>query len=269
MFSISRAKSFITERTVLFFRGILFLVFVGHGFVSLGYSPGYELHYRIFESMNFLGFEAHTFLMYQGCFDIATGVLILSGFFSRYIISAAILYLSSVAVAGYLYYHHNTGSFFGIAESFRRFAWIFYAIFLWVYFNLGRKNFSLLRIGIGFAFLAHGLASIGFFGLKGGHIELAKQVLSEETANKIVYYSGFSDTTIGILLLSGVFSRPAAIIGSFWLVFVVYLSALLAFPDAIFRTGFLLSCIYVAIDERCHSFIWKKSAVEKSGSSNS
>lgn len=163
-----------------------------------------------------------------------------------------------VAGAGYLYYYHKTGSLFGIAESFRRFAWIFYAIFLWIYYNRHKSIYSLLRIGIGFAFLAHGLASMGFFGLRGGHIELARQVLSEETANKIVYYSGFSDTTMGILLVLGVLSRPAAIIGSFWLVFVVYLSALLAFPDAIFRTGFLLSCIYVALDKRCHYYIWRR-----------
>lgn len=251
-----------TGNTVLYFRGILFLTFLGHGLVSLGFSPGYELHYRIFESVNYFHWNPEMFLKFQGTWDILLAFVILAGFAPRVILSAALLYLSTVAVIGYLFYHHKTGSLFGFAESFRRFAWIFYVIFLWLYFTYGKKRYQLLRIGIGFAFLAHGLASIGFFGLKGGHIELASQVLSEELANKIVYYSGFSDTTLGILMISGILSRPAAIIGSFWLIFVVYLSALVAFPDAIFRSGFLLSCVYVAMDRRCHNFIWKQGVVD-------
>lgn len=267
-FSLPYIKMYITERTVPYFRGILFLVFVGHAFVSLGYSPGYELHYHIFESVNIFNWDVAQIVKYQGYMDLTFAVLILSGFGLRHVLSVAIVYLVSVACAGYMYYHYKTGSFFGIAESFRRFAWIFYAIFLWIHSNRQKKNYSLLRIGIGFAFLAHGLASIGFFGLKGGHIELAKQVLSEDLANKVVYYSGFTDTVMGFMLVSGMFSRPAAIIGSFWLVFVVYLSALLAFPDAIFRTGFLLSCVYVAFDARCHSYIWKIGVVETDAAEN-
>lgn len=260
--TLQKLISHITGNTILVFRFILFMVFLGHGFVSLGYSPGYQLHYHIFNSVNIFNWDIAEFLKYQGAFDIVLALLILSGLVPRYVLTIAIAYLCSVAIAAYFFYHHKTGSYFGIAETFRRFAWIFYTIFLWIYFNRQKKSYSLLRIGIGFAFLAHGLASIGFFGLKGGHIELASQVLSEELANKIVYYSGFSDTVLGFLLVSGFLSRPAAIIGSFWLVFVVYLSALLAFPDAVFRTGFLLSCIYVAIDTRCHTLIWKKGVVE-------
>ncbi len=259
---LQQLQQFIVENTIVFFRTMLFLVFLGHGLVSLGYSPGYELHYHIFDSINFFGIETARFLQFQGAFDILMAFIILSGFFPRYVLGFALVYLTLVAGAGYLYYHHKTGSFFGIAESFRRFSWIFYTIFLWVYFTYNKKKYALLRIGIGFAFLAHGLASIGFFGLKGGHIELAKQVLSEDTANAVVYYSGFTDTVMGFMLVTGILSRPAAIVGSLWLCFVVYLSYLLAFPDAIFRSGFLLSCIYVALDKRCHSFIWQKGVVE-------
>jgi len=260
--ALQSLQTFITERTVLIFRGILFLVFLGHGFVSLGFSPGYQLHFNIFNSVNIFNIDIPLFLKYQGSFDLIIAFLILIGFAPRYVLTVAITYLCSVAIAAYFFYHHKTGSYFGIAETFRRFAWIFYAIFLWICYNRRSKNYQLLRMGIGFAFLAHGLASIGFFGLKGAHIELASQVLPEEVANKVVYYSGFSDTIMGIMLVSGILSRPAAIVGSFWLVFVVYLSALLAFPDAIFRTGFLLSCVYVAIDSRCHNLIWKKAAIE-------
>ncbi len=256
--ALQSIHSTITRNTTLYFRGILFVTFLGHGLVSLGFSPGYELHYRIFESVNHFQWSAEKFLMILGSCDIFLATVILLGFFPRIFLSLAILYLSAVAVAGYLYYNAKTGSIFGFAESFRRFAWIFYAIFLWLYFYFSQKRYSLLRIGIAFAFLAHGLASLGFFGLKGAHIELASQVLSEEMANKIIYYSGFTDTSLGLLMLTGILSRPAAIIGSCWLVVVVYLSALLAFPDAIFRSGFLFSCVYVALDKRCHTFIWKK-----------
>jgi len=146
----------------------------------------------------------------------------------------------------------KTGATFGFAESFRRFAWIFYSVFLWVYYVRSKQIYSLLRYGIAFAFLAHGLASLGFFGLKGAHIELASQILPEEVANKMVFYSGYTDTTIGLLLMAGVWSRPLIVIGSLWLVVVVVLSFMVAFPDGIFRTGFLLSAIYVALDARCH-----------------
>lgn len=260
---LRQLQQFILSNTIIFFRGMLFLVFVGHGFVSLGYSPGYELHYHIFDSINFGGIDTSTLLQFQGSFDIVLAFIILSGFSPRYVLSFTLVYLCLVAGAGYMYYHHKTGSYFGIAESFRRFSWIFYALFLWVYSIHNKKNFALLRIGIGFAFLAHGLASIGFFGLKGGHIELAKQVLSEDMANAVVYYSGFTDTIMGFMLVTGILSRPAAIVGSLWLCFVVYLSYLLAFPDAIFRSGFLLSCIYVALDKRCHTYIWKTAVIEK------
>jgi uncharacterized membrane protein YphA (DoxX/SURF4 family) len=259
---IQKILSAITQNTILYFRGILFLTFLGHGLVSLGYSTGYELHYRIFESVNFFHFNTAKCLTIIGWGDVFLAVSILSGLIPRVILSLALVYLSSVAVAGYLFYHHTTGSLFGIAESFRRFAWIFYAIFLWIYASYQKKYFSLLRMGIGFAFLAHGLASIGFFGLKGAHIELASQVLSEEVANNVIFYSGFSDTLLGLLMLNGIVSRPAAAIGSVWLVVVVYLSYLAGFPDAVFRSGFLFSCIYVALDARCHTLIWKKGIVE-------
>jgi uncharacterized membrane protein YphA (DoxX/SURF4 family) len=258
METIQNFKKLLENNTVLFFRFVLFLTFLGHGLASLGYSGGYELHHRIFESVNFLHLDIERSLMFLGWWDIFLAIGVVSGLLPRIILSLALLYLSSVAVVGYFFYHSTTGSIFGFAESFRRFAWIFYAVFLWIYYNFKTQKFSLLRIGIGFAFLAHGLASIGFFGLKGAHIELASQVLSEEAANNIIFYSGFSDTFLGVLLVTGILSRPAAMIGSIWLVVVVYLSYLVGIPEAIFRSGFLFSCVYVAVDNRCHDFIWRK-----------
>lgn len=259
---LKKIHSFSLENTVLYFRCVLFLTFMGHALSSLGLSIGYELHHRIFESVNYFHWNPETCLTVLGWWDIFLAVGILSGKYPRVILSMALVYLGTVAVVGYLYYHFRTDSVFGFAESFRRFAWIFYAVFLWIFFTYGKKRFSLLRIGIGFAFLAHGLASMGFFGLKGAHIELASQLFSQEVANNIVFYSGFSDTILGALILSGVFSRPSAIIGSVWLIVVVYLSFLVGIPEGIFRCGFLFSCVYVAMDSRCHTPLWKKGVVE-------
>lgn len=249
---LNKIKALFEDNTVLYFRIVLFFTFLGHGFVSLGYSPGYELHYRIFESVNIFHLDVENFLKVAGSIDVLLAALILSGVFPKYVLLYATVYISFVAAAGWAYFIHKTGNLFGIAETFRRFPWIFYLLFLLYHHFFRIKYYHLLRIGIAFAFLAHGLASLGFFGLKGAHIELASQVLSEDLANKVVFYSGFSDTFLGTLLLFGIFSRPAAAIGSVWLVVVVYLSMLLAFPDALFRTGFLLSAIYVAVDKRCH-----------------
>jgi uncharacterized membrane protein YphA (DoxX/SURF4 family) len=254
-------SSGITNNTVLFFRVVLCFTFTGHGLVSLGFSEGYELHHRIFESVNYCHWNAERFLFWQGLWDLALAAGILVGFKPKMLLSAAITYLCVVAVIGWLYFNGKTGNIFGFAESFRRFAWLFYAIFLWMFYTKQEQKFWLLRVGIGFAFLAHGLASLGFFGLKGAHIELASQVLSEEMANNIVYYSGYTDTLIGALLLSGFFSRCAAAVGTIWLIVVVYLSFLFGLPEGIFRTGFLLSCFYVALDKRCHEtnlLIWLK-----------
>ncbi len=250
--TIRHLSSKITDNTVLFFRVVLCFTFTGHGLVSLGFSEGYELHHRIFESVNYFHWNTERFLFWQGVWDLILAAGILVGLKPKVFLTSAIVYLSVVAVIGWLYFNSRTGNIFGFAESFRRFAWLFYAIFLWLFFTKQEQKFWLLRVGIGFAFLAHGLASLGFFGLKGAHIELASQVLSEEMANNIVFYSGYTDTFIGALLLSGIFSRWAAGIGALWLIVVVYLSFLFGLPEGIFRTGFLLSCIYVALDKRCH-----------------
>src|ERR1043165_927720 len=94
-----KTQNFITGHTIIFFRVILFLVFLGHGLVSLGYSPGYQLHYSIFESINFWGYDTATFLKYQGSFDIVLAVLILLGLGIRYVLTLALVYLVSVATA--------------------------------------------------------------------------------------------------------------------------------------------------------------------------
>lgn len=249
---LPKILDWLQQNTVLYFRLVLFITFTGHGLVSLGFSEGYELHHRIFESVNVFHIDPAAFLRVQGIWDLVLAGLILFAFFPKVVLPVAGAYLITVACCGWAYFVNKTGSLFGIAESFRRFPWIFYCLFLSLFYYKHTQHYKLLRIGIAFAFLAHGLASLGLFGLKGAHIELASQIFSEEVANNIVFYSGFTDTFLGLWLLTGFYSRIPAIVGSFWLVVVVYLSLLFGVPEFLFRSGFLLSCIYVALDKRCH-----------------
>jgi len=161
-------------------------------------------------------------------------------------------YLSLVGVSGWLFYFDQSGSVFGFAEIMRRFPWLFFLLFLLLVEFKGVSKYFLLRIGISFAFLAHGTASLGLMGLNQGHIELAVQIVPEEHVRDFVFYTGLSDMILGFLLMTGVLSRFAAFLGSAWLLIVVGISFAFAFPDGIFRLGFLLACIYVYFDMRCH-----------------
>ncbi|MFY9309024.1 MAG: DoxX family membrane protein [Bacteroidia bacterium] len=247
----------ILDNNFVYARIIIFVCFFGHGLVSLNISPGYQLHYNIFSAANFFGLDAHFFLRLLATFDICMAFLFLFNVRLVYIIPVILSYLFLVGLAGGIFYMKKTGGFFGISEFFRRLPWLFTVLFVWFKLKKERDYFFLLRVGLAFAFIAHGLSSLEFLGLRGGHIELASQIMTSDSATKFVYYSGFSDTVIGLLLITGLFSRWAAAIGCLWLVFIVYLSFLTGLPEGIFRTGFLLICLYVAVDKRCHQ--WKNS----------
>ena len=188
----------------------------------------------------------------EGVFDIILALFFLFGLLPTITSMFAMLYLIIVGIAAWIFYYSQTASLFGLAEVLRRTPWLMFSLFLLLSSWKDKKMFSLIRIGVSFAFLAHGVASLGFMGLKGGHIELATNILSEETAMEFVVYAGISDVIIGLSLLTGLFSRYFIYIGVVWIILIVILSAMTAFPDAIFRSGFLLSAIYVAIDQRCH-----------------
>ena len=119
-------------------------------------------------------------------------------------------------------------------------------------FKKGVSNFHFIRIALSCAFLAHGLASLGFLGLNQGHIDLATQIVSADNARFFVSCSGITDAIIGLMLLQSIFTRQIAFIGIFWILFIVYLSFLNAWPDGIFRTGFLLMALYVFLDNRTY-----------------
>ena len=244
----------LTQNALLYIRMVMFFCFIGHGMVSLNISSAYNLHLSILQSVNYFDLDVVFVAKVLGTFDFLTALFILFNVQLKYLLPLFISYLFAVGIAGGIYFMRKTGGYFGVAEFFRRVPWMFNLLFLWFALSKEKKYFYLLRVGIAFAFIAHGLASVGFMGLNGGHVELATKILSEQKAAQFVYYTGFSDLALGMLLLSGILSRYAAIVGCLWLLFIVYLSFLTGLPEGLFRMGFLLTCFYVAVDKRCHSW---------------
>lgn len=243
--------TFIQNRTSLFLRIILSLSFLGHGLISLGLSPSYDLHYNLVQSINFTNMPTHKIVEFQGWFDILISLLLIIKFKLKSILYIVLIYLSIVCVAALTLYWNKTDSMFGIAECLRRFPWIFFSLYLLLDLK-GIKKYHFIRVGLSFAFIAHGFASLGFLGLNQGHIDLAIKVVPIENARNFVYCTGITDSIIGLMLLQGVFTRYFAAISIIWISFIVYLSYLSAIPDAIFRSAFLIAAIYVFIDKRTY-----------------
>lgn len=241
----------ISNHTNLIIRIVLSLAFLGHGLVSLGYSPSFSLHYNLIDAINFSSIETNFIVKVQAWFDIMIAGLFILNYKIRAVIYAVLCYLTIVCISALALYSETTGSIFGISECLRRFPWIFLTLYLLFELN-GKQKFHFIRIALSFAFIAHGLASLGFLGLNQGHIDLAIKVVSEDYARLFVTCSGFTDTIIGLMLLQGILTRYVAVIGMLWILFIVYLSYLTAIPDAIFRIGFLLTAIYVVFDSRCY-----------------
>ena len=220
--------------------------------MNLGLSPSVSLHLNLVHAVFPMDVDAQKILYGFALIDFTLAILIWLKVAPKTIIRIAIVYLLFIAAAAWSLYYKIETSVFGIAEIMRRLPWVFFLLFL--YFDQVHfvSRFRYLRIGLSFAFLAHGISSLGFLGINEGHIELASKVIPEEYVRDFVFYTGISDTILGALIMLGVYSRIASIIGIFWLIFVIAVSFSFAIPDGIFRLGFLLSCIYVALDKRCH-----------------
>lgn len=247
------------NNTELIFRIVLFLAFFGHGLVSLGFSSSIKLHYLLADSINsiflsnIIDISTKTLVYSVGWFDVIISFLILFKIGKSYTLSIAITYLSFVAIAALLLYYNKTGKLFGFAEIMRRLPWISYSLFLVFSYKSPKHNpYYLLRIGLALTFLSHGLASLGIWGLNAGHIELANNILKNQDVSRFIFASGIFDTTIGFLLIARIKSQLIAKIAIFWIIFIVCISFMTGIPDGIFRTGFLLSALYVGLDERCH-----------------
>jgi len=170
----------------------------------------------------------------------------------KIIINIVIYYVGLICISALIYYWNITGSIFGIAECLRRLPWIFLSLYLLFEIN-GVRKYHFIRIALSFTFIAHGFASLGFLGLNQGHIDLAIKIISKDNARFFVSCSGFTDSIIGFMLIQGIYTRYVSILSILWIAFIVYISFLNGFPDAIFRIGFLLTAIYVFIDKRTYS----------------
>jgi hypothetical protein len=231
---------------------VLVFAFLGHALVNLGLSPSVELHKNIILSVFPLLDNIEIWLYLLTIIEFIFATVLLFNIIPRFFLPVELVYLSLVGLAGWFFYFDQSGSVFGFAEIMRRFPWLCFLLFLLFIEFKGLSKYHLLRIGISFAFLSHGTASLGLMGLNQGHIELAIQIVPEQYVRDFVFYTGLSDMILGLLIFTGVLSRYATFFGSAWLVVVVGVSFAFAFPDGIFRLGFLLACIYVLIDERCH-----------------
>ena len=238
-------------------RIILALSFFGHGLVSFGLSPSLALHQKFISLVNFTSISDQTLLLIHGVFDVVIALLLLFNVKLKQTAIVIISYLVMVSLVAMVFYFQQTNSIFGIAELFRRLPWIFFAVLILKLLQ-SKTDFYLLRIGLSFAFIAHGLASLGFFGLSQGHIDLATNIIPSEDAATFVFYSGISDTIIGVLLFFGVLTRYVSVVSIIWIAFIVYLSYLTAFPDALFRSALLLAAIYLFLERRAHHFLFSR-----------
>ncbi len=226
-------------------RFCLFLAFLGHSLVSFKLSSSYALHFKLVESVNFTTLDSNTILSVHAFFDLLMALLVLI-FDNKKIIKLILIYFLIVCLVALVFYWKQTSHIFGIAECMRRFPWIFFGLFLI------NNKYTFIRIGVSFAFLSHGLSSLEILGMNQGHIEIANNFFSIKDAKEFVKLTGFSDLIIGLFLLQSFLTRYVIIIASLWLVLIVFVSFFVGFPDAIFRSGFLIATIYVLIDKRTH-----------------
>ena len=125
-------------------------------------------------------------------------------------------YIFLIAISSLIFYWETTGSVFGISEFFRRLPWIFFLLFI-ISDCYNRPKYHYIRIGLSFAFISHGLASLGFMGLNQGHIDLAIKIITPEQARTFITYTGISDTILGFMLLQSVYTKKVAFISFFWM----------------------------------------------------
>ena len=123
-------KEKILSNTNLYIRVVLAFTFLGHGLVSLGFSPSIKLHENLIESINIFNVNSVYLLNIQACFDIIISFLLMINFRIKQVIYIVLIYLFFVSISALSYYSSATGSIFGIAECFRRFPWILFALFI-------------------------------------------------------------------------------------------------------------------------------------------
>lgn len=222
--------------------------FSGHALVSLGFSPSYKIHLSL---VNWFGdfSGASVGLTVIGFLELAVVLVAVAGFFRKQIRLLGAFYLIMVAMVAGSFFAHSTGGFFGFTEVLRRVPWLCMLYFL--HFESPRR-FSVLRLGVLMMFLSHGLASLTLMGFNGMHVELASQLLDAGEAERAVKIAGYTDLFMALGLALPHVSRYVAYPAFLWIAFIVVLSFGMAFPDGLFRLGFLLCALTLILEPKTH-----------------
>jgi hypothetical protein len=227
----------------------LWLGLMGHGLVSLGIGPGHEIHLRFVEALGWFS-NPEGFLGIHGIVEICFAQLMLLPLIAAIAVRVFMIYVFGVALVAVNFYHFKVGSYLGLAEFLRRMPWF---VMAWYLLKPSEPRFiPFLRIAVSLMFLSHGMASLGFMGLNGMHVEIAGTIFTGDWAARVVEFSGYTDIILGILLLFRINPAVVSKIAFGWISLVVMLSYALAFSDGLFRTAFLLCSGIVAFNKNAY-----------------
>lgn len=222
--------------------------FGGHALVSLGFSPSERLHLDLVNWVNdALGVSLNLRLI--GLVELGVVVLSVLGFCRRKIRILGIVYLLLVSFAAAFLFSDLVGGLFGFTEILRRSPWIVMLFFLHGDNSVGM---AWLRLAVVAMFLSHGFASLAVLGFNGMHVELASQLLNPAHAKYAVRIAGYTDLAMAVGLAIPGFSRYVAYPACLWIAFIVVLSFGMAFPDGLFRLGFLLCAVTLILEPKTH-----------------
>ena len=73
---MKRILTLIKNKTSLIIRLILSLGFLGHGLVSFGYSPSFNLHYNLINTINITDISTDSIIYIQAWFDIIPNIFL-------------------------------------------------------------------------------------------------------------------------------------------------------------------------------------------------
>ena len=222
--------------------------FVGHALVSLGYSPSIRIHLSLVSWVED-SLDGIAVLRWIGAVEILLVVISVCGLCRKEIRLIGICYLVAVALVAGSLFAEKTGFLFGCTEVIRRVPWVCMLLFL------GDEKWSLtslLRIAVIAMFLSHGLASLSILGFNGMHVELASQLLNSGQAESAVRIAGYTDLVMAVGLAIPGLSRWVAYPACLWIAFIVVLSFGMAFPDGLFRLGFLLCALTLILEPKTH-----------------
>ena len=108
--------NFVKKNTAFYFRIVLMLAFLGHALVNLGFSPSLDLHKNIILSVFPQIDNIDIFLQVLTIIEVVFAVVLLFNILPKLFLILALIYLSFIGIAGWIFYLDQAGSVFGVAE---------------------------------------------------------------------------------------------------------------------------------------------------------